>query len=126
MDHFCAPDVSLTKAAGLSSLRTDRLYPVNPDPGIKVNALMLGDETTVETLISPSIPVTYGISHRDYFLPRTKEEIHCLFSNVGYDLSSKEFFDSVYEKCNQIDKHPDNLVCVNTFKDIMEELLEDH
>lgn len=59
----------------------------------------LGGETTVADLINPKIPMSKGLSHRDYLYPRNKEEIFTLFQNIGHqDLSLLE---EIWQKCVQ-------------------------
>ncbi|XP_055918047.1 EF-hand domain-containing family member B-like [Eupeodes corollae] len=56
----------------------------------------LGEETTVKQLISPTIPTHFGLSHRDFFLPRSKDKIKEIFTKAGWDLGDDENFEKVW------------------------------
>ncbi|CAH8655943.1 unnamed protein product [Dicrocoelium dendriticum] len=65
-----------------------------------------GDETTIRSLLQPSIYAEYGLSSHDLLLPRTKQELRSIMDKCGltekYNLGNK--FDQIWSKSLQLDK----------------------
>lgn len=123
-------DNSGMRVAGVGSVRYDRLYPAVPAGGCSADLDSLGDETTAEGVINPSIYSNYGLSYRDFFMPRSPDVIKKIFTNIGY-----EFPKDTFEKLWGIGMERDKTggVCVDTFKAILNDavtppklIVEDH
>ncbi|KAK4880741.1 hypothetical protein RN001_008887 [Aquatica leii] len=115
---FLVADNSKMRAAGVPSVRYDRLYAVVPKNGCRADLESLSEETTVEGVISPNIYTVYGLTYRDFFMPRTPKIIRKIFENIGY-----EFPDDTFEKLWKIgiERDKTGAVCVETFKKLLNE-----
>ncbi|KAK5646766.1 hypothetical protein RI129_005230 [Pyrocoelia pectoralis] len=115
-----AIDNTRMKPAGVPSVRYDRLYPVVPVGGCRADLDSLGDETTAEAIVNPNIYSNYGLTYRDFFMPRSPEIIKRIFTNIGY-----EFPNDTFEKLWEIGVERDKTgqVCVDTFKNVLNEAL---
>lgn len=56
------------RAAGIPGIRYDLLYPNVPEGGCLADLENLGDETTAEGIVSPSVNTNYGLSYKDFFM----------------------------------------------------------
>lgn len=76
------------------------------------------DFDTAVDLIAPKPGTPFGLSHVDYFLPRTKEEIKTIFRN--FDLSERAFEDA-WRVARARESCPMNKVSAENFKDVLHE-----
>lgn len=106
-------DISRISTAGLPGKRYDLVYPKTPEQ--KCMRGMLSDETNMVSLIEPNIGTLYGLSHRDYFLLRSKNEVFMLFQKAGYNMENAEL---VWEKCLNCDPCNSCMVSIDTFRTI--------
>nr|XP_023011847.1 EF-hand domain-containing family member B-like [Leptinotarsa decemlineata] len=109
-------DNSGMSAAGMPSIRTDLVRPVVPPTGCRADLDNLGDESTVNSLINPSIYTNYGLTSRDFFTPRTAETIRTLFEKIGYNFPN-DSFEKIWKEGVEHDQT--GLVCVETFKSLL-------
>ncbi|KAF2903686.1 hypothetical protein ILUMI_02481 [Ignelater luminosus] len=111
-------DNSKKHIAGTPCVRVDLLRPIVPSGGCKADLESLGDETTAAAVVNPSIYTAYGLTYRDFFVPRLPETMKKIFENIGY-----EFPDDTFEKLWKIGVEHDKtgLVCVDTFKQLIKE-----
>lgn len=56
------------RPAGKPSIRYDLQRPVAPFGGCRAHIEHLGDYTSVNALINPSIYTNYGLTYRDFFV----------------------------------------------------------
>lgn len=59
----------------------------------------LSSETSVKALLSPSMPMYFSLSHRDFLCPRSKFEIRQIFERANCNLSD---FDKIFEEGRRI------------------------
>lgn len=59
----------------------------------------LPSETSVKALLSPSMPMYYSLSHRDFLCPRSKDDIRQIFEQANFNLSD---FDKIFEEGRRI------------------------
>uniref|UniRef100_A0A1Q3G024 EFHB C-terminal EF-hand domain-containing protein n=1 Tax=Culex tarsalis TaxID=7177 RepID=A0A1Q3G024_CULTA len=76
------------------------------------------DFDTAADLISPKPGTPFGLSHVDYFLPRTKEEIKTIFRN--FDLSEPSFEDA-WRMARRQETCTMNKVSAENFKQVLHE-----
>ncbi|KAJ8019884.1 EF-hand domain-containing family member B [Holothuria leucospilota] len=50
-----------------------------------------GDESNAYGLVNPSIYSNRGVHEKDFFQPRTQEQIHTLFTNIGTNMDNDTF-----------------------------------
>jgi hypothetical protein len=50
-----------------------------------------GNDGNAWSLLTPSVFAQHGIYESDVLKPRSRDEIHKIFTNVGYDLSPSVF-----------------------------------
>ncbi|XP_011244653.1 EF-hand domain-containing family member B isoform X2 [Mus musculus] len=79
-----------------------------------------GDEGNAYSLLHPSIFSQKGVFERDFFKTRSKEEISDILTNIGVKLS-KEEFENVWNLASK--KHQRGEVCVETIRNVLDELL---
>jgi len=77
-----------------------------------------GDKSDAYGLVNPSIYSTHGVHEKDFLLPRPKEEIFSIFKNIGV-LMTLDDFDRIYAMAAQ--RHPKGLVCVESFRNVLDE-----
>ncbi|GJQ86612.1 hypothetical protein Trydic_g7844 [Trypoxylus dichotomus] len=111
----CTMDNSTMQAAGIPTFARDSGRPQLRE-GCKFDLDSLGQETSAKAVINPSIFTNYGLSHRDFFLPRSPEYIRELFENTGYQFPD-DTFDKLWKMGVDLDKT--DLVCVDTFKQLI-------
>lgn len=83
----------LKPAAG--SLTLTRPKPID----LKSSIDNLPSETTVKALISPSMPMYFNLSHRDFLCARSKDEIRQIFEKANFNLND---FDKTFEEGRKI------------------------
>ncbi|XP_023310327.1 uncharacterized protein LOC111691539, partial [Anoplophora glabripennis] len=110
---YLVMDNSGMRAAGVPSIRYDIQHPVTPFGGCRADIGHLGDYTSANALINPSIYTNYGLTYRDFFVPRSPQTIRTLFEKVGYSFPG-DTFERLWKVGVAIDKT--GLVCVDTFK----------
>eukprot|EP00117_Sycon_ciliatum_P027605 scpid62205/ scgid22387/ EF-hand domain-containing family member B len=77
-----------------------------------------GDEADANALISPSIYSQAGVTSRDFFQPRSKEEIRRIFTALGADITDSSF-DELWEKAKSEDVN--GLVSMESFRAVLEQ-----
>ncbi|KAH0810018.1 hypothetical protein GEV33_012773 [Tenebrio molitor] len=109
-------------AAGIPSIRYDLSRPIVPLGGCRADLENLGDECSAAILLNPSIYFNYGLSFRDFFIPRKRDVIRGLFEKTGYSLS-----DAAFEKLwsEGVEHDKTGLVCVDTFNKLLEKYYGD-
>ncbi|KAF5276955.1 hypothetical protein FQR65_LT16119 [Abscondita terminalis] len=115
---FLKTDNSKMPPAGVPSTRYDLLYPAVPAGGCRADLESLGNETTVEGVVNPNIYTNYGLTYRDFFMPRTPEIIKQIFEKIGYEFPG-DTFDKLWRIGMERDKT--GAVCVDTFKNLLNE-----
>lgn len=78
------------------------------------------DLTTVQAMLTPGVCIRNGLYQKDYLSGRKKDVIKDIFTNCDYKFTATEF-DKYWKECCQIDKHLNGLVCVETFKNYLEQ-----
>lgn len=74
---------------------------------IKSSINNLPSETSVNSLLSPSMPMYFNLSHRDFLCARTKDEMREIFQKEDFNLKD---FDKIFEEgqriipCDEADK----------------------
>ncbi|KAL0274176.1 UNVERIFIED_CONTAM: hypothetical protein PYX00_006659 [Menopon gallinae] len=91
-EKYCVCKTHLSPPAGKASIPT-RPSPYYQDSIVDIESL--GTETTARAVIYPSIYTQYGLTHRDFFRPRTKEFLSDLFKRIGCTLSAEDV-DEIY------------------------------
>lgn len=56
------------RTAGKPSIRYDLQRPITPFGGCRADIEHLGDYTSVNALVNPSIYTNYGLTYRDFFV----------------------------------------------------------
>ncbi|KAJ8958834.1 hypothetical protein NQ318_019596 [Aromia moschata] len=107
---------ALMPTAGLPSRRCDLAKPIKPLDGCRADIDELGDVTTATTVLCPSIYTNYGLTHRDFFEPRSREAMRGLFEKVGYNFPGNTF-EKLWKEGVERDKT--GCVCINTFKTLV-------
>lgn len=109
--------------AGVPTIRIDKEDPVQPPRTIITELENLGNESTVASLMFPSILTTYGVSHRDYFLGRTAPEIRSIFENIGVEFPDNSF-DIIFHESAKADCFPGDIrkCCIETFRNNLHKL----
>ncbi|XP_051008549.1 EF-hand domain-containing family member B [Acomys russatus] len=79
-----------------------------------------GEEGNAYSLLHPSIFSRKGVFERDFFKTRSKEEISDILTNIGVKLSEEEF-ENVWNLASK--KHRRGEVCVETIRNVLDELL---
>ncbi|KAG5893704.1 hypothetical protein JTB14_017811 [Gonioctena quinquepunctata] len=106
-------DNSDMPVAGIPSIRSDMVRPIVPPTGCRADLDNLGEDTSVNALINPSIYTNYGLTYRDFFMPRSAETIRSLFEKIGYNFPHNTF-EKIWKEGLEHDQT--GLVCVDTFK----------
>ncbi|EDL82848.1 EF hand domain family, member B (predicted), isoform CRA_b [Rattus norvegicus] len=81
-----------------------------------------GEEGNAYALLHPSIFSQKGVFERDFFKTRSKEEISDILTNIGVKLTEEEF-ENVWNLASQ--KHQQGEVCVETIRNVLDELHAD-
>lgn len=76
--------------------------------------------SNIKNLISPTIPCLFGLSYKDFLLPRSKEQIRRIFKNAGYDLNDDKYFNNLFEKATKLPSSKNGEVSVEVFKYILD------
>lgn len=79
-----------------------------------------GDESNAYGLTNPSIYSQRGVYEKDLLIPRTLDEIHEIFTNIGV-LMTGDTLESLYRKASS--EHPKGHVSVEAFRNVMDEIL---
>ncbi|XP_028622517.1 EF-hand domain-containing family member B [Grammomys surdaster] len=79
-----------------------------------------GEDGNAYSLLHPSIFSQKGVFERDFFKTRSKEEISDILTNIGVKLSEEEF-ENVWNLASK--KHQRGEVCVETIRNVLDELL---
>ncbi|XP_048521250.1 EF-hand domain-containing family member B isoform X2 [Dendroctonus ponderosae] len=103
--------------AGIPSIRHDLPRPVAPSGGIRAAIENFGDETSAKSVVNPSIYTNFGLTYRDFFLPRSSQVIRNLFEKLGYN-----FIEGNFEKLWEMGVKEDQTgqVCIDTFKRLLQ------
>jgi hypothetical protein len=80
--------------------------------------LNYGDQANAYGLIHPTIYATRGVHERDFFKPRSKEEIYNLFTKINVKLDEATFSKS-WEKAMSL--HPKGDVSVESFRTALDQ-----
>ncbi|XP_058513174.1 EF-hand domain-containing family member B [Ochotona princeps] len=78
-----------------------------------------GEDGNAYSLLQPTIFSQKGVFERDFFKTRSKEEIVEILHNIGVELSDEEF-ENVWHLA--LKKHHRGEVCVETVRNVLEEL----
>ncbi|XP_008582074.1 PREDICTED: EF-hand domain-containing family member B [Galeopterus variegatus] len=78
-----------------------------------------GEEGNAYSLLHPTIFAQKGVSERDFFKTRSKEEIAEILCNIGVKLSDEEF-ENVWDLASK--KHHRGEVCVENIRNVLDEL----
>ncbi|XP_057652847.1 EF-hand domain-containing family member B-like [Diorhabda carinulata] len=105
------------RSSGIPTCRTDLSAPQTPPGSCLADIENLGDSTNIKTLLNPSIYANYGLSYRDFFLPRQPEMLRALFEKIGYSFSENNF-EKIWKE--GVEQDGTGLVCVDTFKKILQ------
>ncbi|KAK3083356.1 hypothetical protein FSP39_020708 [Pinctada imbricata] len=77
-----------------------------------------GDESDAYGLVNPSMFSRRGVFEKDFLLPRTREEIKEIFTNVGV-LITGEDFEQLYNTAAS--QHPKGHVSVESFRGVLDD-----
>ncbi|XP_059364811.1 EF-hand domain-containing family member B-like [Carassius carassius] len=101
---------------GVPSVRTDL-----PAPRIKriSDRTNYGDEATAHDLLHPPLHSLHGVHEKEFFSPRTKDEIAQIFKKVVLGVA-EETFEEAWKLASM--RHPDGDVCVESFRNVLHEL----
>lgn len=113
---FIIIDNSVLPSAGIPSVRYDLPTPSKRPGECRADLESLGDETTAEAAVNPSIYTNYGLNHRDFFQPRQPQVIRKIFENIGYKFTNESF--NVYWELGMCHDKT-GLVCIDTFKKLL-------
>ncbi|XP_060518059.1 EF-hand domain-containing family member B-like [Cylas formicarius] len=116
-DDYRIIDNSGMRPAGTPSSRYDKPYPVIPDGGCRADLSHFGNETSTNTVLSPSIYTKFGLTYRDFFEPRSSDLLKNLFEKVGYQFHDDSF--NVLWSAG-VAEDGTGLVCVDTFKTLLD------
>ncbi|KAL4217128.1 hypothetical protein ACF0H5_023582 [Mactra antiquata] len=102
---------------GVPTIRTDL-----PAPRIRRvdDRKNYGDESDAYGLVNPSLFSQKGVYEKDFLLPRSKEEIRQIFTNVGVKMTG-ETLENFYDMAAK--KHPKGYVSVESFRSILDEAM---
>lgn len=108
---------AVSPPAGVPSIRYDLSRPIVPLGGCRADTENLGDECSSAILLNPSIYFNYGLSFRDFFLPRKPDVIRSLFEKSGFQID-----DATFEKlwADGVEHDKTGLVCVDTFNTLLQ------
>ncbi|XP_014256666.1 EF-hand domain-containing family member B-like isoform X2 [Cimex lectularius] len=85
----------------------------------KANHDDLPSETDVSELLRPNIFLQYGLSHRDFFQPRTKNFLRDLWAKVGVDIPGN-IFEMLWAEGERRDGVEN--VSIETFRNMLDEV----
>uniref|UniRef100_H2ZUK0 EF-hand domain family member B n=2 Tax=Latimeria chalumnae TaxID=7897 RepID=H2ZUK0_LATCH len=126
-DHYHTTSSEINAVVGgISSAN----YPIFSVPSIRFDLraprirrisdrINYGDESTIYGLLSPSIFSNKGVTEKEFFIPRSKEEIAQIFHSIGVELP-KDTFEELWKLASK--RHPRGEVCVETFRNILDEI----
>jgi len=100
---------------GVPTVRTDLAAPRFRRISDRVN---YGDEGNACALVNPSIFSQRGISERQFFEPRSRDQIREIFANIGVDMTM-DTFDRLFEMAASM--HPLGHVTVETFRTVLDQ-----
>ncbi|KAH1013812.1 hypothetical protein HUJ04_002751 [Dendroctonus ponderosae] len=106
--------ISTSRAAGCDYLDVNNTA---PSGGIRAAIENFGDETSAKSVVNPSIYTNFGLTYRDFFLPRSSQVIRNLFEKLGYN-----FIEGNFEKLWEMGVKEDQTgqVCIDTFKRLLQ------
>lgn len=102
---------------GIPTVRTDLSAPVLRRINDKKS---YGNESTVYGLMNPNLYSRCGLTERDFFLPRSQDEIRRIFEAIGVKMSD-ETFHEVWRRAKSADPRNSGEVCVETFRMVLDE-----
>ncbi|XP_076269380.1 EF-hand domain-containing family member B-like [Rhynchophorus ferrugineus] len=102
--------------AGIPSIRHDLSKPVKPHGGCRADLENLGNETSAKAVVNPNIYTNFGLTYRDFFLPRQPATIRKLFEKIGYTFPGNNF-ERLWGMGVELDQT--GLVCIDTFKNLL-------
>ncbi|XP_050988015.1 LOW QUALITY PROTEIN: EF-hand domain-containing family member B [Labeo rohita] len=126
-NNFITSSSVISAVVGGLSSADDRTYGVPtvrsdlPAPRIKrvSDRTNYGDEATAHDLLNPPLHSLHGVHEREFFSPRTKDEIAQIFQKVGLDVG-EETFEEAWKLASL--RHPAGDVCVESFRHVLHEL----
>lgn len=74
-----------------------------------------GDESSAYGLINPNLYSNFGLTERDFFMPRSQEEIREIFEAIGVTMSD-ENFQIAWRRA----KSQNGRVCVESFRNVLD------
>ncbi|XP_062841858.1 EF-hand domain-containing family member B [Trichomycterus rosablanca] len=103
-----------SRTFGVRAVRTDL-----PPPRIKriTDRTNYGDEATAYDLLFPPLHSVFNVNERDFFSPRTRDEMMQIFRNWNI---SDQIFEEVWNSASL--RHPAGEVCVENFRKVLREL----
>lgn len=101
---------------GVPTIRTDLAAPRIRRMDDRKN---YGDESDAYGLVNPSMFSQKGVYEKDFLLPRSKEEIRQIFTNIGVLLTG-ETFENLYQSAAKL--HPKGFVSVEAFRAVLDDL----
>ncbi|KAL8601471.1 hypothetical protein ACOMHN_000413 [Nucella lapillus] len=109
-------DTSHFKTYGIPTIRTD-IAP--PKIRLMTDTQNYGDESNAYGLTNPSVYNAHGVYERHLLIPRSKEELRDIFSNVGVEMN-EDTMDAVYSRVSA--EHPQGHVSVETFRHALDDI----
>lgn len=110
------PSAAHCRSSGLPSVRTDVAVP--RIRGVS-DRNSYGDDPGAYALLCPSVFSEKGVYEKDFFAPRSKEELASLFCNIGVSLPESTF-EEVWKVAAQ--RHPNGEVCIETMRNVLDEI----
>lgn len=104
---------------GVPSIRNDIIAPEFKKIQDKTN---YGNDGTAWSLLTPSVFAQHGIYENDVLQPRSKEEIHQIFTKVGYSMPP-HVFDQTWETAKSL--NPYGEVSVEEFRAALDQQIVD-
>ncbi|KAF4102758.1 EF-hand domain-containing family member B isoform X2 [Onychostoma macrolepis] len=126
-NNFFTSSSLINAVVGGLSPADDRTYGVPtvradlPAPRIKrlSDRTNYGDEATAHYVLHPPLHSLYGVHEKEFFSPRTKDEIAQIFQKVGLNVAD-ETFEEAWKLASM--RHPAGDVCVESFRNVLGEL----
>nr|XP_002120382.3 EF-hand domain-containing family member B-like [Ciona intestinalis] len=113
-----AVDASQYRKYGIPTVRSDIAPPKLRRVSDHVN---YGDESDAYGLVNPTMYSEKGIYEQDMFEARPKTEIESIFTNIGVNMTP-EMFNELWELAKQRDPRGRNLVSVETFRSVLDDV----
>lgn len=112
----CGIDTRSFRTYGVPTVRSDLPPPLIRRVHDRQN---YGDESDAYGLTNPSIYNTRGVYEKDLLIPRTREEIMEIYSNIGVRMTG-ETFDQIFRHVAL--QHPKGHVSVESFRNALDEV----